>query len=124
MHVLMHSSYACTAWKTNDLYQSILASFSLSPSSYTIDQLRYDVRKLKAHGILQRIDHSYLYLLTDFGKKVCIIFVLFHSRIFGPICAPLFNSLPNASYQPCSKIEKAYSQINHSIDELLQLMVA
>ncbi|OGF64715.1 MAG: hypothetical protein A2Y62_14780 [Candidatus Fischerbacteria bacterium RBG_13_37_8] len=124
MHILLHSSYACTAWKTNDLYLSILASFSLSPSSYTIDQLRYDIRKLKAHGIIQRIDHSYLYLLTDFGKKVCIIFTLFHSRIFGPICASLFNSLPNSSYKPTSKIEQAYSNINNSLNELLQLLTA
>jgi len=124
MEIFLHSFYATAPWKTKDLHRTILNVFSLSPSSYTLDQLRYDIRKLKAHGLIQRIDGTYLYKLTDFGKKVCLLFVLFHSRIFGPISSSLFNSLPKTSLLPSTKIEGAYAKIDHSLNELLQLLAA
>ena len=124
MEILLNPCYASIPWKTKDLHQAILHASSLSPSSYTLDQLRYDIRKLKAHGIIQRIDGSYLYHLTDFGKKVCLIFVLFHYRIFGPICSSLFNSIPKSSNPPVTNIENAYAKIDRSLHELLQLLAA
>jgi len=96
----------------------------LSPSLYTINQLRYDIRKLKAHGIIQRIHGTYLYQLPDFEKKACLLFVLFHSRIFGPISSSLFNSIPLSSFSPTTKIENAYAKIDHSLNKLLQLLAA
>src|SRR5271165_546923 len=36
-------------------------TFGLSPSTYTLTQLRYDLRKLKAHGLLERIGRAYCY---------------------------------------------------------------
>jgi hypothetical protein len=124
MEIFLNPFYAINPWKSKDLHRALLNAFSLSPSSYTLDQLRYDIRKLKAHGIIQRIAGTYLYELTDFGKKVCILFVLFHSRIFGPMSSSLFNSLPDPSYLPSTKIENAYAKIDHSLHELLQLLAA
>jgi hypothetical protein len=124
MEIFLNPFYAINPWKSKDLHKSLQNAFALSPSSYTLDQLRYDIRKLKAHGIIQRIAGTYLYELTDFGKKVCILFVLFHSRIFGPMSSSLFNSLPKASHLPLTKIENAYAKIDHSLHELLQLLAA
>jgi len=35
----------------------MLTAFGLTSSAYTLTQLRYDLRKMKTHGLLERISH-------------------------------------------------------------------
>jgi len=36
------------------MHRAVCEAFALSPDAYSITQLRYDVRKLRAHGLLTR----------------------------------------------------------------------
>ena len=38
-------------------------------TAYTLTQLRYDLRKMKAHGLVERIGRSYVYRLSVVSKK-------------------------------------------------------
>jgi hypothetical protein len=69
MEVLLHSGTTVLGWRTADIHQAILASFALSPDRYSITQLRYDLRKIKAHGLLERDGRRYAYRLTDYGTR-------------------------------------------------------
>jgi hypothetical protein len=69
MEVLLHSGTTVLGWRTADIHQAILASFALSPDRYSITQLRYDLRKIKAHGLLERDGRRYAYQLTDYGTR-------------------------------------------------------
>ncbi|HSE88242.1 MAG TPA: hypothetical protein VLJ79_18610 [Candidatus Binatia bacterium] len=89
MEVLLHSGRQMSAWRTAQIHQLIIRTYHLKP--YTLTQLRYDLRKLKAHGLLERQGRRYLYRLTDKGLKVAVMFVLFHKRVCGPLAYSLFN---------------------------------
>lgn len=65
-------------WRTAQIHQAILATFGLASDAYTLTQLRYDLRKMKAHGLLERDGRRYLYRLSDKGAKVALLFTLFH----------------------------------------------
>ena len=52
-------------WCTAHLQRAILAAFALTPPSYTLTQLRYDLRKMKAHGLIERDGSRYAYRLPD-----------------------------------------------------------
>ncbi len=54
MEVLLHTGTKVLGWRSADIHQAILSSFNLAPASYTLTQLRYDLRKLKAHQLLER----------------------------------------------------------------------
>ncbi|MGA3078043.1 MAG: hypothetical protein ABSG56_30745, partial [Bryobacteraceae bacterium] len=64
MEVLLHGGTQLNGWRSADIHRAILAPFGLSATSYTITQLRYDMRKMKAHGLLERIGRGYRYRLT------------------------------------------------------------
>ena len=98
--------------------------FELEREDYSINQLRYDLRKLKAHDIVQRIDKTYDYQLTDFGKRVCLLCILFHQRIWGPIANSQVNYKPVESSSANTKLEKAYFGVDKAIDRLLKLLAA
>lgn len=119
MEVLLHHATQIQGWRTTDLQQAITAAFGLQPDSYTLTQLRYDLRKLKAHGLLERDGKRYCYRLTDKGARVALLFVLFHKRVCGPIAHSLFSRRPHEQHKPKSKIEAAYYQADAAIQHVL-----
>jgi hypothetical protein len=124
MEVLLHGGTQLNGWRSADIHQAILTTFGLSAAGYSITQLRYDLRKMKAHGLLERIGRSYLYRLTDKGTKAALMFVLFHRRVCGPLANSLFHHRPDESLKPGSKIEAAYHKADHAIQHVLDLLAA
>jgi ribonuclease HIII len=102
--------------------QLILKSFQLP--DYTMNQLRYDLRKMKAHGLIHRNGRQYSYLLTEKGVKVGTMFVLFHKRLCGPLANSLFVHRPNRHFITNSKLEKAYHKADDYIDKINELLAA
>jgi hypothetical protein len=124
MEVLLHSGTRVLGWRTADIHQAILQSFRLSPDSYSITQLRSDLRKMKAHGLLERDGRRYAYRLTDKGTRTALLFVLFHQRVCGPLANSLFHQRPTNSRPPISKIEAAYRKADRSLDQIIRLLAA
>ncbi len=122
MEVLLHQGTQIQAWRTAEIHQAITAEFGLAQEAYTLTQLRYDVRKLRAHGLVERDGKRYCYRLTDKGARVALMFVLFHKRVCGPLANSLFERRPQEQQRPASKIEAAYHKadaaIQHVLDEL------
>jgi hypothetical protein len=124
MEVLLHGGVQLNGWRSVDIHQAILASFGLSADRYTLTQLRYDLRKMKAHGLLERKENRYLYQLTDKGIKVALMFVLFHHRVCGPLSNSLFHHRPEESHKPASRIETAYYKADRAIQQVLDQLAA
>jgi hypothetical protein len=93
--VTAHNSYCHAA----QIHEAIGAAFGLSTDSYTLTQLRYDLRKMMGRGLLERDRRHYCYRLTDKGKQVAARFVLFHQRICGPLANSLFHHSPKQDRQ-------------------------
>ena len=122
MEVVLHSARQVSAWPTAHIHQLIIRTYNLK--HYTLTQLRYDLRKLKAHGLLERQGRRYLYRLTDKGLKVAVMFVLFHKRLCGPLAQSLFNRKPDPTLSVNSKLETAYRKADHSIQKIVDLLAA
>ena len=111
--------------RARNIYNIILKSYGIEEQDYTFNQLQYDLRKLKAHGIIEKINKTQCYRLTDFGKRVCILFTLFRKNIYGPIQNQQFVFKPDSKIlQYDSKFEKQYKKIDKNINELLKRLAA
>jgi hypothetical protein len=124
MEVLLHRSSQIHGWRTSQIHQALLTTFGIAATRYTLTQLRYDLRKMKAHGLVQRDGTRYAYRLIDKGNKVALLFVLFHKRVCGPLANSLFNRPPEPTSAPATKIEAAYRKADRSIEHILQLWAA
>src|SRR6516165_8931994 len=78
LEILLHGSTHVGGWTTNQIHQAVLTTFHLSDKRYGLNQLRYDLRKLKGHGLLQRDGSRYAYRLTPKGVQVALLFLFFH----------------------------------------------
>ena len=124
MEVLLHGGSQLVGWRTAQIHESIRAAFGLTAEQYTLTQLRYDLRKMKGHGLLERDGRRYCYRLTDKGKRVAAMFVLFHQRICGPLANSLFHHRPEKTAKPPARIEAAYHRADAAIQKLVDLVAA
>jgi hypothetical protein len=95
MEVLLHSGTKLGGWRIAAIHQAILTAFGLKAEDYTLTQLRYDLRKMRAHGPVERDGKRYSYRPSAKGNKVALMFVLFHKRVFGLPANSLFNAPPH-----------------------------
>ena len=125
MEVLLHGGPQLNGWRSADIHHAILTTFGLADRTYTLTQLRYDLRKMKAHGLLERIGRSYRYRLSDKGAKAALMFILFHKRVCGPLANSLFHHRPDEALKPpASKVETAYHNADQAIQTILDLLAA
>jgi hypothetical protein len=124
MELLLHGGSQLAGWRSTQIHESVRAAFGLTAEPYTLTQLRYDLRKMKGHGLLERDGRRYCYRLTEKGKRVAAMFVLFHQRICGPLANSLFHHRPQKTAQPPAQIETAYHKADAAIQKLVDLVAA
>lgn len=124
MEVLIHSGASISSWQTLYLHQTVLKTFGLQSHTYTLTQLRYDLRKMRTHGLIQRDHKHYRYRLTEKGVKASLLFLLFHKRICGPIANSLFHFKPSLQGHPKSKLEAAYHKADKAVQNTIDLLAA
>lgn len=124
LEVLLHGSPTLGGWTAKQIHQAVLTTFRLSPHTYGLNQLRYDLRKLKGHGLLQRDGSRYAYQLTPKGVQVALLFLFFHKRLCGPLANSRFHHTPDPAHAPESKLEHAYYKADHAIQNIVNLLAA
>jgi len=124
LEVLLHGGNSLGGWTAKHIHQVVLESFQLSQKAYGLNQLRYDLRKLKGHGLLERDGSRYAYCLTTKGIQVALLFLFFHKRLCGPLANSRFHHRPDASNQPRSKLEAAYHKADTAIQDIVDLLAA
>ena len=124
LEVLLHGGSHLGGWTAKQIHRAVLTSFHLSDSAYGLNQLRYDLRKLKGHGLLQRDGSRYAYRLTPKGVQVALLFLFFHKRPCGPLANSRFHHRPDHAHQPASRLEAAYHRADNAIQHVVDLLAA
>jgi hypothetical protein len=78
-----------------------------------LNQLRYDLGKLKGH---RRIERD--------GVQVALLFLFFHKRLCGPLANSRFHHRPDPAHRPNSKLEAAYHKAGKGIEVIVELLAA
>ena len=124
MEVLLHGGTTVGGWTAKQIHQAVLSTFELSAKTYGMNQLRYDLRKLKGHALLEREGRRYAYRLTAKGLQVALLFLFFHKRLCGPLANSRFHHKPDPASRPNSKLEAAYHKADKAIQEIVDLLAA
>jgi hypothetical protein len=125
LEVLLHAGTDIGGWSSKQIHAVLLDRFGLNEQRYPLNSLRYDLRKLKGHGLLERPAGRYAYRLTSKGQRVAILFLLFHQRLCGPVAGSQFQHRPDEFHRPRhSKLERAYYNADRAIDQIVTLLRA
>ncbi len=78
LEVLLHGGTHVGGWTARQVHHAVLTTFQLSERAYGLNKLRYDLRKLKGHGLIERDGSRYAYHLTSKGVQVALLFLFFN----------------------------------------------
>src|SRR6267154_3368104 len=124
LEVLLHGGNTVGGWTATQIHEAVLTTFQLSAKNYRLNQLRYDLRKLKGHGLLERDGRRYAYRLSAKGLQVALLFLFFHKRLCGPLANSRFHHKPDPACRPNSKLEAAYHKADKAIQDIVDLLAA
>ena len=104
-----------------DLRTHLAPLLGLEPGAMTSGQLTYDLRRLRIHGLIERIPHSFRYQVTLAGTHQARFLTRLTQRLLIPGLAGLTDSSPPAP----SQLRAAARAYDAAIDQLTrQAMLA
>lgn len=125
MEVMLHAGTTLGGWTAKQTHEAILERFGLKEEKYRRSSLAYDLRKLKGHGLLERVEGRYSYRLTEKGQRAALLMLMFHQRLCGPLAASQFHHRPDEKHRPkISKLEAAYYKADKAIDDIIDILRA
>jgi hypothetical protein len=77
-------------------------ALGVGAAHYSGGRMTYDLRRLRLHGLIERIPHSHRYRVTDLGVRVSLFFTNVHGRILRPDLSQPFDGCPKAHNRPIS----------------------
>jgi hypothetical protein len=79
-----------------DLRILIAPLLGATPEDITAGKMTYDLRRLRAHGLIARIPHTRRYLITDIGLQHALFFTHAHDHLFRAGIAEITDPDPPA----------------------------
>ena len=73
-----------TGFRHRDVRTPIAQLLGRSPDQYAAGQMTYDLRRLRLHGLLERVPHTHRYRLTESGARLAVLYVRIYARGFRP----------------------------------------
>ena len=67
---------------TNKSLRGLVAG--LLERDYSTSQMAYDLRRLRLHGLIERVPKTHSYVLTPDGVRVAVFYNKVHARILRP----------------------------------------
>jgi hypothetical protein len=86
----------------------------LAPDQFTQGQMTYHLRRLRLHGLIQRIPDTHRYQVTDFGWRVALFFTRTYARLIRPGLAQI---IPNAP--PLNNLRLRFDQLDLAINDCI-----
>ena len=125
MHVLVRFAHiaAGSTFTTAELHPYAAEALGCSPGDYTLASLRYDLSKLPAKNLVEKLPHSRKYCLLACGYSVCLLFLKLFERIYAPLTAGLlcpFRSDPKLQHDKRSRLDRLYQRVLNDLNQLVR----
>jgi len=108
---------------TADLYAPALDALGRTESEYSLASFRYDLSKLRAKGLIERIPKSRRYRLVGKGYSICVAFLKLFERIYAPLTAGLlapFRRDRVLEQEKRCELDRLYQKVGDDLNALLR----
>ena len=99
-----------------DLRQHVAEICQQPPEQISRGRMTYDLRRLRLHGLIERIPRTHRYRVTDYGFRVALFFTRSYARLLRPGLAVLLTSQPTAP----NPLRQAFQRVDSEIHKVWQ----
>ncbi len=93
LHALILFRQLAQGFRAADLRQHLAALSGADEASISQGAITYQLRRLRLHGLIERVSNSFRYQVTDFGFRVALFFTRTYNRLLRPGLAAALPAL-------------------------------
>jgi hypothetical protein len=125
MHALVRFANiaAGATFTTKDVYEPALDALGCDASAYSLASFRYDLSKLRAKGLVEKVPHTRRYRLVGKGYSICVVFLKLFERVYAPLTAGLlkpFGGDRKLRTERLCELDRLYRIISDGLTDLLR----
>jgi hypothetical protein len=125
MHALVRFAQiaAASTFSTGEIHPRVRTTLGPAAEHYGLGSLRYDLSKLRAKGLVEKLPRSRRYRLLAKGYSVCLIFLKLFDRLCAPLTAGLLDPVPGDAALPRQKrslLDRLYQRLSTALDHLIR----
>lgn len=115
-HALMHAlclfALAPTGFRHREFRDHVAQLQGRDPHTYPTGAMTYDLRRLRLHGLIERVPHSHRYRITPAGAQIAMFYARLYTRALRPAC----------SLQPLgsARAQRAFDRLDVALAHFLQ----
>jgi hypothetical protein len=116
VHALMHAlclfALAPTGFRHRELRDHIGPLQGRDPDTYSAGAMTYDLRRLRLHGLIERVPRSHRYRITPTGAQVA----MFYARLYTRALRPAGSLKPDGS----ARAQRAFDRLDAALADFLK----
>ncbi len=102
MSALLGFALQACGFTNRELRERLAPLLGLSPDNLSQGRMTYDLRRLRLHGLIERVPRSHRYLLTQQGIITALFFTRSYARVLRSGCAQAFPLPTGKAAHPCA----------------------
>ena len=125
MHALVRFAHLAAGgtFTTAELHPHVLQALGISAADYKLASLRYDLWKLRAKALIEKIPHSRRYQLLPNGYQICVLFLKLFEKLYAPLTAAILQPFAADQSLPSEKtipLDQRYQAVVQALDHLVE----
>src|SRR5205809_5677634 len=110
------------SFSTVEIHADTAAALGRTTTEYSLGSLRYDLSKLRAKGLVQRLNKSRRYRLTANGYRICVVYLKLFEELYAPLTSAILKPFKNDRRvvdSKASQLDNLYRAVITSLDRLV-----
>jgi hypothetical protein len=116
LHVLLLFVLVQGAFSHSHLREHLAPLLGQKPSQFSPGRITYDLRRLRLHGLIERIPKTYRYRITDKGLRMAIFYTRLYNRSLRTGLAVISPDAINQQSPIVKSIRAAEAAVNQWYD--------
>ena len=120
----MHFSHVAVGdtFTTAELLAGVAETLDIPVETCPLSSVRYELSKLRAKGLVEKLPHSRRYHLLPNGYRLCLLFLKLFDKIYAPLAAGLLHPYRGdriMAEERLTQLDKLYRSVTVALDQLV-----
>lgn len=124
MQALVRFSHiaAASTFTTTELHVHAAEALGVSTAHYPLGSLRYDLSKLRAKTLVEKLPRSRRYRLLPQGYQICVVYLKLFEKLYAPLTAGILQPYPGddrLAPERTTRLDRLYRAVVAALDQLV-----
>lgn len=118
LQTLVVFSLQANGFDNHQLRELMAQMLGIASAQYPAGRMTYDLRRLRLHGLIERIPHTHRYDVTATGMRVAMFFTRTYTRLLRPALVDISAHAVSSNEPLCKAFDRLQQQIDRQCQEL------